>query len=73
MALTPSEREQVRREIGRFLEHLGYVPPMRDLGERFGIPPVTAWRIVRSLGWRANYRHHWFRVDTDTNVSENES
>lgn len=58
--LSPSEYEALRRTIAAHIAHTGYVPPVRDLAEACLCSPVTAWRIVRSLGWRAK-GHRWVK------------
>jgi hypothetical protein len=59
---TKTERDRLRERIARRLQKLGYVPPLRDLARDAGCSLTTAWRMVRELGWAANYRHRWVRV-----------
>jgi hypothetical protein len=60
--LTLADYDQLKQRIASHIEDLGYVPPMDDLVVQFGCAKTTAWRIVRALGWRANYRHRWVRA-----------
>jgi hypothetical protein len=62
--MTQREYGQLKIAIAEKIEQLGYVPPMDDLVEEFGCPKTTAWRIVRSLGYRANYKHRWVKTET---------
>ena len=58
--LTLSEYDKLRQAIADWINRNGYVPPTRDLADSFHCSPVTAWRIVRSLGWTAR-GHRWTR------------
>lgn len=62
--MTQREYGQLKAAIAEKIEQLGYVPPMDDLVKKFGCPKTTAWRIVRSLGYRANYKHRWVKAET---------
>jgi hypothetical protein len=62
--MTLREYGQLKSAIADKIEQLGYVPPMDDLVEELGCPKTTAWRIVRSLGYRANYKHRWVKTET---------
>jgi hypothetical protein len=37
---------------------------MRDLADELECSPVTAWRIVKSLGWSAN-GHRWVIIEKE--------
>jgi hypothetical protein len=56
--LTLAEYDRLNKQIAAWIKKNGYVPPVRDLGEIFECSPVTAWRIVKSLGWEAK-GHRW--------------
>lgn len=56
--LTIAEYDRLRREIFTQIKRTGFVPPVRELAAQFDCSPVTAWRIVRSQGWRAK-GHRW--------------
>ncbi len=60
--LTVAELDALRRTIHEYICEVGYVPPMRELAAQFSCPTVTAWRIVRSLGWEAR-GHRWIRKE----------
>ena len=62
--MTQREYGQLKTAIADKIKQLGYVPPMDDLVEEFGCSKTTAWRIVRSLGYRANYKHRWVKTET---------
>ena len=62
--MTQREYGQLKAAIAEKIEKLGYVPPMDDLVKEFECPKTTAWRIVRSLGYRANYKHRWVKTGT---------
>jgi hypothetical protein len=61
--MTQREYSQLKTAIANRIEKLGYVPPMDDLVEKFGCPKTTAWRIVRALGYRANFKHRWVKTE----------
>ena len=62
--ITQREYGQLKAAIAEKIEQLSYVPPMDDLVDEFGCSKTTAWRIVRSLGYRANYKHRWVKTET---------
>ena len=57
-SLSETEYRELCGKIGEWIEADGSVPPIRKIGERFDISPTIAWRIVQSLGWKAN-GHRW--------------
>ncbi|MBI3340759.1 MAG: hypothetical protein HY022_11595 [Chloroflexi bacterium] len=61
--MTRSEYGKLKAKIEQWIEEIGTVPPIRDISERLNCSSTTAWRIVKSLGWEANYRHRWTRPE----------
>ncbi|HXF85493.1 MAG TPA: hypothetical protein VNK49_08890 [Anaerolineales bacterium] len=57
---TRDEIEVLREKIREFIERNGYVPSVREAAEMFNCAPTTAWRIIRSLGWKAR-GHRWVK------------
>ena len=56
--ITLAAYDQLRKAIAAKIKLDGYVPPARELADIFRCSPVTAWRIVKSLGYEAK-GHHW--------------
>jgi hypothetical protein len=62
--LSPSEYEELRKRISVHIKRAGYVPPVRELAAELDCSFTTAWRIVRGLGYRANFKHRWKRAES---------
>jgi len=65
--LTLAQYDQLRKAISEQIERAGFVPPMRNLADELHCSPVTAWRIVRSLGWSAK-GHRWVEAKSHRRV-----
>jgi len=59
--MTQAQYDDLSRRIAVLIENDGSVPPVRELADIFHCSPVTAWRIVRSLGWKAK-GHRWIEM-----------
>ncbi len=62
--ITLAAYDQLRKAIAAKIKADGYVPTARELADIFQCSPVTAWRIVKSLGYEAK-GHHWAEVRQD--------
>jgi DNA-binding GntR family transcriptional regulator len=61
--ITLAAYDQLRKAIAAKIKLDGYVPPARELADTFRCSPVTAWRIVKSLGYEAK-GHRWVKKKT---------
>ncbi len=59
--ITLAAYDQLRKAIAAKIKADGYVPPARELANIFQCSPVTAWRIVKSLGYEAR-GHRWIKT-----------
>lgn len=59
--ITLAAYDQLRKAITAKIAADGFVPPARELADIFHCSPVTAWRIVKSLGYEAK-GHRWIKV-----------
>lgn len=65
--LTITQYDQLRKAISERIKQDGYVRPTRNLADELHCSPVTAWRIVRSLGWSAK-GHRWVEAKSHRRV-----
>ncbi|MGB8211972.1 MAG: hypothetical protein WCE68_00305 [Anaerolineales bacterium] len=59
--MTQAKYDDLHRRIAALIEKEGSVPPTRELADIFQCSAMTAWRIVRSLGWEAK-GHRWIEM-----------